>query len=318
MSLTKKKWHIITQVGFLGGFLSWSAWYVWKHASDFTIVTQVPLTRILALYGLFSVIIVLNGLYIRDVLLAFNIRLHTKEWLSLTVATSAINFILPFRGGAAFRALYLKSRYQLNFSDFLQTMSVMYIMHLFVYSSMGLLGMALLWHQGISYDVPLAVLFAITAFISISSILWNVPVKQSMPVPLRQIVYILNGWIALQKKKFLSIRLIIYTIFYALVTLAISKLAFSVYGVDLSWGGAMFQAASQSIALLISFTPGALGIAELMSIYVGQSLSYTTSEALIVQTLLRVVSWSMLLVLAPIAMHILNNSPKVRMPSASV
>jgi hypothetical protein len=140
--------------------------------------------------------------------------------------------------------------------------------------------------------------------------LWNFPIKKSMPFPLQKIVYIINRWVDLQQKRLLSTWLIIHTICYALITLASTKLAFSVYGVDLSWGGAMFQAASQSIALLISVTPGALGIAELMSIYVGRSLSYTTSEALIVQTLLRVVSWSTLLVLAPIAMHILKNSPK--------
>jgi uncharacterized membrane protein YbhN (UPF0104 family) len=318
MCLTKKQWYIITQIGFLGGFLSWVAWYIWEHGHDFAVITQVPLTQILALYGLFFGIVVFNGLYIRDVLLAFNIRLRTKEWLSLTVATSAINFILPLRGGAGFRALYLKSRYRFNFSDFLQTMSVMYIIYLLIHSVMGLLGMSLLWRQGVAFDVPLAVFFAITASTAVICMLWSFPIKKTMPFLLRQIVYIINGWVSLQKKRLLSTRLIIHTIFYALATLTSTKLAFSIYSVDLSWGGAMFQAASQSIALLISFTPGALGIAELMSIYVGRSLSYTTSEALIVQTLLRVISWSTLLVLTPIAMHILNNSSKVQVPSASV
>ena len=98
----------------------------------------------------------------------------------------------------------------------------------------------------------------------------------------------------------------LYTMIYTLLALIRAKVAFAVYGVNLTWGGSMFQAAGQGMALLVSLTPGSLGIVEMMSIYMGQSLQYTASEALMVQALLRVVDWTTLLVISPIAIRALG------------
>jgi hypothetical protein len=55
--------------------------------------------------------------------------------------------------------------------------------------------------------------------------------------------------------------------------------------------------------VLGSLTPVALGIAEVVSIYLGTALGYDISQALMIQTLLRVVPLALLLVLALPAFH---------------
>ena len=179
-------------------------------------------------------------------------------------------------------------------------------MYFTVYGGMGIVGMLILWSQGRTFDVPLAVVFVLLGLISATCMLWRFPPLSSRHFPLQHIAYIINGWALLRANRGVCARLMIYTILDTLIALLRAKIAFAAYGIKLSWGGAMFQAAGQSIALLASLTPGSLGVAEIMSMYIGQSLHYTLSEALMVQALLRIVSWTTMLVLAPIALRLLH------------
>jgi uncharacterized membrane protein YbhN (UPF0104 family) len=306
MCVFRQRWRLLIAACFLTGFVGWTAWYVWGHRQDFAIITQVPPAYALALYCLFIGTIVCNGLYTRDLLLVFDIRLRTREWFSLSVSTAAASFILPLRGGAGIRALYLKAHYCFSFSDFFRTLSAMYLMYFVVHGSMGILGMLLLWRQGSPFDVLFAVLFGMSTCLTATCLLWRFPIRASTRFPLRQVAAFCNSWALLRASHMLFIRLMAYTVVYTLVALVRAKVAFAAYGVDLSWGGAMFQAAGQSIAVLVSLTPGSLGVVELMSVYMGRSLSYTPAEALMVQALLRVVAWTTLLVLTPVALRILS------------
>lgn len=306
MRVFGQRWRLIVTVCFLLSFVGWTVWYVCGHLQDFAVITEVPPAYVLALYSLFVGTLVCNGLYTRDILLSFGVRLGAREWFSLAVATAAGSFILPLRGGAGIRALYLKAHYQFSFSDFFQTLSVMYLMYFVVHGSMGILGMLLLWRQGLPFDMPLALLFGGSTCFSAACMLWRFPVRDSTHFLLRQMAAFSNGLALLRANRRLFIRLMAYTVLYTLVALVRAKVAFAAYGVDLSWGGAMFQAAGQSIALLVNLTPGSLGIVELMSVYMGHGLSYTPAEALMVQALLRVIGWTTLLVLTPVALRMLG------------
>ncbi len=244
-----------------------------------------------------------NGLYIKFALQAFDVDLPAREWLSLTVATSVLNYFTPLRGGMLMRAVYLKSHYRFAYVDFLSTLSAMYLMVVFTYGLLGLAGNALLWRQGVVGDrVVLAILAGGTAAAAFLMFV-RVRLPRWRGIPLRQIIRILDGWALLRQNRSAFLKLMLTTLAFSVLSVLEVKLACSAVAVDLDWGGVLLYASGQNLAFLASITPMALGIAEVVSIYLGTALDYDISQALMIQTLLRVVPLILLLAAALPAFH---------------
>jgi uncharacterized membrane protein YbhN (UPF0104 family) len=201
------------------------------------------------------------------------------------------------------RAVYLKSHYKFGYIDFLSTLSAMYLMYVFTYGLLGLAGQALLWRQGAGCD---GIVFSILAAgAAVSGVLMFVRVRlpRWRVFPLRQIVRILDGWTLLRRKRSSFSKLMLTTLVFALLSALEVKLASSAVAVELSWAGVLLYTSGQNLAVLGSITPVALGIAEVVSIYLGTALGYDVSQALMIQALLRVVPLVLLLALALPAFH---------------
>ena len=100
---------------------------------------------------------------------------------------------------------------------------------------------------------------------------------------------------------------------YAGLTTGQLKLLFDAFHVELSWGGILFYTAGQNVAALATLTPGALGIMELLGIYMATHLAFSTSEALLVQGLFRIVMLTTLFGTLPLALVWLRPFLKQRM-----
>jgi uncharacterized membrane protein YbhN (UPF0104 family) len=303
LSASARRWRLALSLLILAAFGAWTAWYVRGHAADFRILAEVPVRPLAGLVALAAAVVVCNGLYVKLALQAFGVDLPAREWLSLTVATSLLNYATPLRGGMVARAVYLKAHYRFGYADFLSTLSAMYLMVVFAFGVLGLAGQALLWRQGAGCDaVALAILAAGTAA---SALLMFVPVPlpRWQAFPFRQIARILDGWSLLRRQRALYAKLMATTLAFALLSALEVKLAASAVATGLSPGGVLLYTAGQHLAFLASLTPVALGIAEVVSIYLGGALGYDISQALSIQALLRGVPLLLLLVLAFPAFH---------------
>lgn len=301
MTLTSKLLRPLISTILLAVFLIWVVWYVMGHTREFSIILQVPWPNLIALYLIFLATIYLNGLYTRYILSAFGINLKIAEWLPISVATTAANYLTFFRGGAGVRALYLKARHSFSFSDFLSTLSAMYIMYFAVNGLVGIAGLLLLARQGQAFDLPLAVFFIIITIISFLVMLLKIQMRAFNTFPLAQIARIVNGWNNIRKNKILLGQLVINIALYSLLIILQTKIAFATYDVELTWPAALFYSAGRNMMALATITPGALGLVEALSIYMGQTLQYTPAEALLIQGLVRFVVISTLLVTGPLA-----------------
>jgi uncharacterized membrane protein YbhN (UPF0104 family) len=303
MSLSTKFLRLLISSLLLGAFLVWLVWYVMGHTQEFVRIAKVPWLNLFALYVLFAAILSCNALYTKYILSAFGVTLRLKEWVSLAIGSAVGNYVSFFRGGAVIRALYLKAHYRFSFSDFLSTLSAVYLMYFIVNGAMGILGMLLLFRMGYTFDIPLATSFVGLASLSVIIMMSKIRLPEFEKFPLRQIARIINGWDLVRKNRRLFAQLMGITAFGAMLLTLQTKVAFSSYGVHLSWGAVMCFSAAKGLALLATITPGALGIVEWISVYLGQSLSYTASEALMAQALMRTVTITTLLITGPFAAH---------------
>ncbi len=244
-----------------------------------------------------------NGLYIKFALQAFQVELPAREWLSLTVATSLLNYVTPLRGGMVVRAVYLKAHYRFGYVDFLSTLSAMYLMYVFIYALLGLTGAALLGRQGAGGDPVVFAVLAAAATAAALLMFARVRLPRWRVFPFRQLARILDGWTLLRQQRAAFLKLMLTTLVFALLSVLEVELAASAVGVELSWPGVLLYSSGQNLAVLASLTPVALGIAEVVSIYLGTTLGYDTSQALMIQALLRVVPLALLLLVALPAFH---------------
>jgi uncharacterized membrane protein YbhN (UPF0104 family) len=302
-SSAARRWRLVLCIAILAAFAIWTSGYVYRHASDFQVLAHLPVRFLLGLFAIAAASVICNGLYIKFALQAFQVDLPAREWLSLTVATSLLNYVTPLRGGMVVRAVYLKAHYRFGYVDFLSTLSAMYLMYILLYALLGLAGLVLLWEQDAGGDRVVFALLVVAA--TTAALLMFLPVRlpRWQVFPLRQLAQIFDGWTLLRRKRATLRKLMGTTLVFALLSVLEVKLAASAVGVALSWPAVLLYSSGQNLAVLASLTPVALGIAEAVSIYLGATLGYDISQALMIQALLRVVPLALLLLVALPAFH---------------
>jgi uncharacterized membrane protein YbhN (UPF0104 family) len=125
--------------------------------------------------------------------------------------------------------------------------------------------------------------------------------SNSQPAVLRRLYRLGASWQQLRAVRGITVRLWGLTVALTAVAICQAKLAFSAVSLDISWSGLIVYAASKNLAVLVGVTPGGFGIVEGISIYLGQVFNYSTSTALIVQGLIRTVSYTALLLIGPLS-----------------
>src|SRR3990167_10344315 len=97
-----------------------------------------------------------NGVFIKFILEPFNKFIAATEAFYVSVISSIGNFFAPAGTGFGIRAIYLKKKHGLPYSEFMSTLSGNYILVFLTSSFIGLLALYLLRNEYISQYVTLA------------------------------------------------------------------------------------------------------------------------------------------------------------------
>lgn len=307
----------IVSVTIVAGFLGWAGWYVYSNAESFSQLAEVSWTDGAILISAFLTIMVCNGIFISIVTEAFKIRLHSQEWLSLSFASSFANYFLPFKGGAGMRALYMNRLHGFPITEFVSTLSIMYLMHIVVNGVLALIGMMLIVANEGPANISLLIFFAVISLFGILVMAIDIKIGTDyQKFPMAQFSRLLAAWRKVRQNRLLVVKLWVLMLALSLATVWQCHAAFNAASVSLPWEGVIVYAASKNLAGLVGLTPGSLGIVELMSIYLGSVLGYGTADALVVQGLIRAVAVVVLLLAGPVALIYLRR--RLQSASASV
>lgn len=306
MSPIRKYWRGLLSIAILATFSAWTVLYVRGHWDEFSIIADVPLIHLLGLYLVFSMLMACNGLFIHYIMKAYGTTLKTRVWVGLSFMSSAINFFMPMRAGAGFRATYLKGAYDFPITSFLSTFTAMYLIHLAVHGGLGVLAALVLWGQGKTYSHLLALLFLLVALASMAPIILRFRLPEYTTFPLREIARVVNGWESLRNNRALFFRLVMTVTLFASLTVIQYKIAFSAYDISLSMPAILFFVCGRNMAMFVSLTPASFGIVEGLAVFMGSSLNYSAAEGLMVQALVRTVTVTTLVISIPFASHVLG------------
>ncbi len=123
--LPRRKWIAMARLGMLVAVLALIAWYVAAHAEDFRKLGNVSWTSLAAALGLDALTYLYGAAAIVLTVHLFGTRLGTMEAMLLSLLTRLGNLLLPLRGGAVVRAVYLNRTHGLSYADFLAGLSAM-------------------------------------------------------------------------------------------------------------------------------------------------------------------------------------------------
>jgi len=267
--------------------------YVRNNLSDFTKIYEISTPYILLIGCACVVMLIVNGLFLRALTLSFGIDLDFWEYFSISVITNFGNIFLPMRGGTGFRGVYLKSRYDLEYSYFVSSLGATYLVGFCITSIAALFCLGLFYANRGGYSLPVTLAFLGIAALTTWTIASPSPSLEWIPVRwVREAAnQVLSGWNIIRKSRKTVRQLCWLSLLNLVICFLITWLEFAAFHVKDAHGNeigflqASIFSAIGMLSFLISITPAALGIKESLLMFSSQFLGITQSQALAIALL---------------------------------
>jgi uncharacterized membrane protein YbhN (UPF0104 family) len=255
--------------------------YLRKNSEALAPVREIGGGYLVALIALSLVYFAVTGLALRKMVAPFNVDL--REHFQLSLASSFLNLVLPMRGGAFLRALYLSKVHGLTYAAFLASLFAHYVLVVLVNSFFALVVAGIVayteghlaWKVGVTFVAILTAAFAAS--------IGRLP-ERLLPAAF---VEAQRDWWAIRRRRdvvaWLSGFAFVQTLIYTVITLV----AFSALGAPATVLQATFLASVGSLAVLLSLTPGSLGVMEALFFLSATVLGIDPAASLVAALLIR-------------------------------
>jgi uncharacterized membrane protein YbhN (UPF0104 family) len=293
----KQRFRSILSILFLALFTSWLIFYITVHVDDFKIIPSLSWPPALLLALVILAESYASGLFIKAVMTHFNINLGFNEWYGLSVVTRFWNILLPFRGGAGVRAVYLKKIHKFPLTDFFATMLSLYFLIFLVNSAIGILCMLILYAINDIFLMPLFIFF-LGFFLVMLGIVWFSPrIPESRYAIWHKISRAANAWHGIRTNTLLMRQLTIITLLNSAVGLLTVYFSYVSFGASITIFQCLLISTLFNFTSMINITPGALGVVESVMILTAQLFEIRPAESLLAAALIRAVHMTLMFTL---------------------
>ena len=261
--------------------------YFLFHVDDFQALLNINIWILLILFALQIIIIFINSVFTKLVLYKYEILINIGESFYLSVITTIGNYLLPFRGGAGIRAVYLKKKYDFPISYFISTMTGTYILMILIYSGVGLMCLLVIntvsTITSISLILFFIILFSMSLFLSLKRIDINIEnrFRWIFLNKVRDIIHrIFLGLNQIFGDKMLLWTLIFIILAIFMVSFFISYFLLAAIEIKLSFFNILLYTSLSGLSLLISLTPASIGIKESIFVIYSNVIGLTNVDIL--------------------------------------
>lgn len=308
MSDSPPRTRLRLALAILALFFSWTAYIVIQHPEHFSPLLSVPLPFFFWLVVITLGQVMLAGIFLRDVLRAKGMKMSATECIALPLVSSFLNFVLPVRGGTGFRALYVYVNHAFPIADFVASTLVYSVLYIGIHGIGGCVSLVLL-AAGYRENSGVLLFIFIASAITPAAMIWLF--HGLAPAAGRRFAAITRVSDALtdfRRNRGLFLRSTANVLLLVIFTFLQYMTAFAACGIDIQIVDVVFFICARNLAMLIGLTPGSIGTVEILMIIVGQFLSISMYDVLLVQALIRAVTFSVLIVSFPISLRFLNLS----------
>lgn len=245
-----------------------------------------------------------NGIFIKFILGPFNKFIAASEAFYLSVISSIGNFFAPAGTGFVVRAVYLKKKHGLSYSEFISTLSGNYVLVFLVSSFVGLASLlALRQHYGVQWLV-LFVFFCALFIVSLLISLFRPKLpefggrKDSRSKNLiEKVRRVINGWGMIASDRQLMVKLLGLSLVNLSLTVVIYWSIVQSIGLSISLPALLLFSVLGSLSIFVNITPANLGIKEAIYIFSASILGFSVGEMILIALVDRGVQFIVLLAL---------------------
>lgn len=278
-----KKLRLLITIAVLVLFLV----YFSLNIEKFKPILKVNLALLLIIAAANIMVIMMNGLFTKFILEPFKKRIPVLESFYVSLISSVGNFFAPAGTGFGFRAVYLKKKFGLPYSEYLSTLAGNYVIVFLVNSFFGLLALYLLKDkQNAQYNI-LVLVFAAILLASIILSLIKIPgdwLRKARSHHLSSLANIFNritqGWNEISANRKLMFKLIVLTIFNFSLTVLMTWLIIKALHFHINFAPLLLFSVLGTLSLFINLTPANLGVKEAIYIFSSTVLGFTTAQIL--------------------------------------
>ena len=246
-----------------------------------------------------------TGLMMRELALFFGVRLTRLEWYGLPVVTTMGNYLTPASGGLVARAVYLNQRHGLSYPRFLSLLSSGYLVNFLVISSLGLIAV-LGWHIKDTRVLPLSLFFLSVTAIILALLYRPIPIPADEGRLRGFLRDVAGGWPLMRSSPTLIGKLIALSLMNILLGAGSLWLAFHALGYPVPGVDALLVSLLQTFSLLVSITPGNLGVLEGIVSLSSGLLGHGMGAGLLAALLIRAVTVLFILSHGPLFSYLLS------------
>ncbi len=287
------------------GFLAAFGWFWYKNPTIFSPLKDISISTIVLIGVAKSAFHVGNGLFTKWTAEHFTpSKLTLGESYYVGVLTALGNFFGPILGGTSIRAVYLKKVHKLSYSKFTSTLIGYYLV---LFTTTCIMALGALFVLPTTQQTNLLILFfGLWLVMMLAFSVIRLPAKNKLTfvasnkyiAKIVNIIYeIEDGWKLILRNRRLVLRLLMLALGIFVATVIITFLEFDAIGSSISLPGAIMFSVLTTVALLISFTPGAIGVRESILLVVGATMGVTNQQILQVAVIDRAITFGLLLVL---------------------
>lgn len=285
----------------LAGF----AWYFYANADSFKSLLNLSLLPLIGIF-IFKIIRIYNtGQFLRSILIAWKKPISRMESFDVALISTIGNYFGLYLGGAGARAIYLKKKHGLSYTDFITTLSGQYLITFRIYSFIGLVVLVLIHLQTgvyswIFYIVMASWLIATLFFFrsrKLAALIFNRKYKKKVVNRLSsKLQNVYEGLHEIRKDKELYSKLNRLTIYGFLITFVVIYCQFMLIDVNPSITGMVLYVILTNLSLLVSITPGGIGVREALFIFSSNLLGLSIDQVLILAVIARTTTFLVMFV----------------------
>ncbi|MCF7889456.1 MAG: flippase-like domain-containing protein, partial [Victivallales bacterium] len=255
----KKTFYSFVLIGLLL-FIYWNTelFYSLRHISFLDLI-------LLFLFGLSAIYI--NSTQFRYLAEVFDMRLKFKEWFGLSVTNTMHNYYTPARGGTALKAFYLKKAHNLAYSSFISLTAGTYLFGFFLASLSAvffILISCLLYQQFYEtvflISITLAAATAVIGFFSLK--IEFSAVFKKIPRLHKFVLNVEKGLSFFKKNKKLLVKILLFKFLFIVIMAIKLYWAFKAVGIETNLVNILIVQSLVVFSMVLSLTPGNLGIRE--------------------------------------------------------
>ena len=280
---SRKRARLAVSIVSLVAVAALGTWYLAQHLDDFKKILEIDFFSFAMLSGLVIFALWLSGLTIIAIVPIFGARLSMWEGFGLSAVNTMANFYFT-KAGLAAKGLYLKKMHDFPYTSYVSIVAGTGVIMVLTNGLVGLVSYAFfLQHSSFRYEILLA--FAIITFGGVAPFLlprlsWNP--RNRLFERLRRVV---DGWEQIKAHRQVVLVIIVIDVLYVIVGAFRLWVSYRALGYPVDLLSCIVISPISTLTMLVSLTPGAVGIRQALVGYGSELLGIGMTEGVVASTI---------------------------------